>query len=122
MKYSLVILLAGFFLSGCSTGSKARRDDRERVAQAKGFFCDFVSESDFNDVDVELNLRMAKKCDGSKPFSITGYKRVSDNPGLFYCCNTNAPAPADSSAPSASGGAPVTPAAPSANKVTPSAK
>lgn len=86
------VFLIGFVLVmglvGCSGAQKARKEERERVAQSKGIFCDFVSESDFKDVDVELNLRLAKRCNATKPFSISGYKRVSENPGVLYCCNT----------------------------------
>lgn len=84
---SLGIVLVSV-LSACSSSQKARREERERLMHKKGVFCDFVSESDYNDVDVELNLRLAKKCDASKPFSIAGYKRVSENPGVLYCCNS----------------------------------
>ncbi|MEY4617281.1 MAG: hypothetical protein RJB66_2241 [Pseudomonadota bacterium] len=87
-KITSIGLLFGIVLSGCSSSHKARRQERERLVQSKGVFCDFVSESDFNDVDVELNLRLAKKCDASKPFSITSHKRVSENPGVLYCCNS----------------------------------
>ncbi len=76
-------------ISGCSGAQKTRRDERERLVQSKGVYCDFVSESDYTDVDIELNLRIAKKCDPSKPFNITSHKRVSDNPGVLYCCNVS---------------------------------
>lgn len=75
-------------LSACATTNKARLLQRENVAQSKGTFCEFVSESDFKDVDIEVSLRMAKRCDNSKPFSITGYKRASEDTGILYCCNT----------------------------------
>jgi hypothetical protein len=85
IKFSLLTIVV---FSGCSSAQKARREERDRAAQSKGVFCDFVSESDFKDVDVELNLRIAKRCNANKPFSISGYKRVSENPGVLYCCNT----------------------------------
>ncbi len=102
-KMTLFGMLLVVVLGGCSAAQKARREERERVAQSKGVFCDFVSESDFKDVDVELNLRLAKKCNANKPFSISGYKRVSENPGVLYCCNTEGIGELDS--------APVKPAA-----------
>jgi hypothetical protein len=85
MALGMLLVMA---VVGCSTAQKARRDEREKVAQSRGVYCDFVSESDFKDVDIELNLRMAKKCNVSKPFSISGYKRISENPGVLYCCNS----------------------------------
>lgn len=83
-------LVAALVISGCSAAQKARRDERDKMVQSKGVFCDFVSESDFKDIDIELNLRLAKKCDATKPFQISSYKRVSENPGVLYCCNTGA--------------------------------
>lgn len=87
-KLTSMGLLFVLVLTGCSSSQKARRQERERVVQSKGVYCDFVSEADFNDVDIELNLRLAKRCDASKPFSITTHKRVSENPGVLYCCNS----------------------------------
>lgn len=95
-KFTLFGMLLVVVLGGCSAAQKARREERDRVAQSKGLFCDFVSESDFKDVDIELNLRLAKKCNASKPFSISGYKRVSENPGVLYCCNTEGMTESDS--------------------------
>ncbi len=89
-KISLFGISALIVLAGCSGAQKARKEEREKLVQSKGVFCDFVSESDFKDVDIELNLRLAKRCDASKPFSITNYKRVSENPGVLYCCNAEA--------------------------------
>lgn len=84
--FGLILL---FTFVGCSGAQKARKEERERLLQSRGVYCDFVSESDYKDVDIELNLRIAKKCDALKPFSITNYKRVSENPGVLYCCNAN---------------------------------
>jgi len=89
-KICVLGILIVMILSGCSGAQKARRDEREKIVQSKGVLCDFVSESDFKDIDIELNLRLAKKCDATKPFNISGYKRVSENPGVLYCCNTSA--------------------------------
>lgn len=88
-KIGILGLAFAIIISGCSAAQKARREERDRVVQSKGVLCDFVSESDFKDIDIELNLRIAKRCDASKPFNISSYKRVSENPGVLYCCNTN---------------------------------
>jgi len=99
MKNFLVLgVLIGMVLSGCSSAQKARRDEREKIVQSKGVYCDFVSESDFQDIDIELNIRLAKKCDISKPFNISSYKRVSENPGVLYCCSANANAASEADA------------------------
>lgn len=88
-KIGILGFVFAIIISGCSAAQKARREERDRVVQSKGVLCDFVSESDFKDIDIELNLRLAKRCDASKPFNISSYKRVSENPGVLYCCNTN---------------------------------
>jgi hypothetical protein len=30
---------------------------------------------------------MANKCNGAKPFSVSGYKRFNESQGFMYCCN-----------------------------------
>lgn len=97
-KIGILGVVFAIIISGCSAAQKARREERDRVVQSKGVLCDFVSESDFKDIDIELNLRLAKKCDASKPFNISSYKRVSENPGVLYCCNTNGGASFDNEA------------------------
>ncbi len=71
---------------GCSTHYKKRQQQRDKVAATSGLFCEFVSGDEFTDVDVEVNLRMAKKCDLEKPLTMTNYRNSSDNFGLVYCC------------------------------------
>lgn len=98
MKFIIGAML-GLVLAGCAGGFKERQLVRERVAQSSGLFCEFVSGSEFPDVDVEVNLRMAKKCDSDKNFSVTQYQNSSNQYGLVYCCAidkskaTSSPAP-----------------------------
>jgi hypothetical protein len=87
MKKILVILFGVVFGLGCSTAQKERREARDRVASQTGLLCDFVNESDYKDVDVELNLRMGNKCNSAKPFSVSGYKRMNESSGFMYCCS-----------------------------------
>lgn len=76
-------------LSGCASGTyKARQEMREKAAASTGLFCEFVNGEQHTDVDVELNLQMAKRCDASKPFSITNYRNSSEMFGVVYCCQT----------------------------------
>jgi hypothetical protein len=75
-------------LAGCSSHYKKRQQQRDRVAAATGLFCEFVSGDEFTDIDVEINIRMAKKCDLEKPLNFTSYKNASDNFGIVYCCHT----------------------------------
>ena len=84
-----LICISGLFLTliGCGTTQKARLEARDKVIQQSGMMCDFVNEADYKDVDIELNIRMANKCNGSKPFSVSGYKRFNESQGFMYCCN-----------------------------------
>lgn len=79
----------GLILSGCAGGFKERQQTRDRVAQTSGLFCEFVSGNEYPDVDVEVSLRMAKRCDAEKNFSITQYQNSSNQYGLVYCCGVD---------------------------------
>lgn len=99
LQNSLVVLGLGSFLalSACSTAYKQRQAERDKIASSSGLYCEFVNGDSHNDLDVELNLQMAKKCDVTKHFSITNYKNASDIFGVVYCCG--AAAKKESSAP-----------------------
>ncbi len=99
---TLILVLSWLSLSGCSSAYKQRQSERDKVAQNTGLFCEFINGDDHNDVDVELNLQMAKKCDVSKHYNFTSYKNASDIFGLVYCCASKAKSsgnPASSKAP-----------------------
>lgn len=90
MKICLLISLLALVFAGCASGKAQKRiADRERVSSQSKLYCDFVNGSEFNDVEVELNLQMARRCDSSKNFSITNYKTPSENVGIMYCCSLN---------------------------------
>lgn len=88
-KHFIIFAAAiGLVLTGCASGRfKERQAQRDKVAGTSGMYCEFVSGDEHPDVDVEMNLRMAQRCDANKPFSITGYKNSSENFGLVYCCS-----------------------------------
>lgn len=86
----LIFALVFLGLSACSSAQKQRQAERDRVSQNAGLYCEFVNGDDHNDIDVEMNLQMAKKCDTSKHFSFTNYKNASDIFGVIYCCSTAA--------------------------------
>ncbi|MEK2646593.1 hypothetical protein [Bdellovibrio sp. BCCA] len=90
MSQRLFILLTSsvLLLSGCSSAFKARQEQREKLAASTGMYCEFVSGDLFPDLDVELNMQMARRCDSNKNFSITNYKNSSDQTGVIYCCST----------------------------------
>jgi len=84
------LLLAGavVFMSGCASGTfKARQEQREKMAASSGLYCEFISGDLFPDLDVELNMRMAKRCDADRNYTITNYKNSSDQTGVMYCCS-----------------------------------
>ncbi len=105
-----LLVLVSVVLSSCSSMYKEREEQRDKVAQSSGVYCDFVNGDDHNDAAVELNLQMAKKCDGSKPYTVTSYKNASDIFGLVYCCSPSAKAAVKSN----SSAKPAAPAAPAA--------
>jgi hypothetical protein len=74
------------FLSACSSSQmKARKAERDKLSQTSRFYCEFINGEVYKDIDVALNLEMAKKCDADKPFSISDYRLVEDT-GVMYCC------------------------------------
>lgn len=86
LKYLSVPSLL-FIISGCASGTfKARQEQREQLATSTGMFCEFISGDLFPDLDVELSLRMAKRCDSDKNFSITNHRNESGQNGVMYCC------------------------------------
>ena len=92
MSKSLCIpfVLSFALLAGCASSQiKARKDQREKASQASGMYCDFVNGELYPDVEVQLNLEMAKRCDDDKSYTITNYKTSNENMGLVYCCSLN---------------------------------
>jgi hypothetical protein len=90
----LVVFAIGILLfAGCTSSQiKARKEMRDKVAMNSKFYCDFISGSQHHDTEIQLNLEMAKRCDGDKPFSISQFRTQSDVSGVMYCCSTNATA------------------------------
>ena len=83
-----VFLVAVLFMAGCTSSQiRARKEQRDKVVQSAKLYCEFVNGELYPDVDVALNLEMAKRCDNEKPFSISQYKTPSENQGVIYCCS-----------------------------------
>lgn len=74
-------------LSACSSAQKARQVEREKLVTNTGMYCDFVNGEEYQDIDVQLNLQIARHCDPNKNFSISSYKNSSDVHGMLYCCS-----------------------------------
>jgi hypothetical protein len=83
----ILFVSIALLLSGCASGKfKERQEQREKVSATSGMFCEFVSGDVFPDLDVELNLRMAQRCDSNKNFTLANYKNSSEQNGIIYCC------------------------------------
>ncbi len=80
-------LLTTVFVTGCASGRKQRLAQREKMAASSGMYCDFVNGDKNPEVEIELNMMMAKRCDSDKPFSITNYKTPAEVTGILYCCS-----------------------------------
>lgn len=90
--FSLVVVAC--YLSGCASSKmKARKDQRDTVANSSKLWCEFINGEIYPDIDVALNLEMARRCDSNKNFSITQYRTPSENQGIMYCCAMQAGAP-----------------------------
>lgn len=88
IRLVVVSLSSLMLLSACASGTfKARQEQRDKMAANTGMYCNFVSGEVFADVEVELSMEMAKRCDSSRSFSITNYKTASNENGIVYCCS-----------------------------------
>jgi hypothetical protein len=79
-------VISALFVSGCASGRKQKLEQREKLAASSGLYCDFVNGDKNKEVEIELNVLMAKKCDSDRPFSITNYKSPAEVTGVLYCC------------------------------------
>lgn len=81
--------LSAMVFAGCASSQmKARKEQREQVSKSAKLYCEFVNGEIYPDIDVALNLEMAKHCDSEKPYSISQYRTPSENQGVMYCCST----------------------------------
>jgi hypothetical protein len=90
MLFRIIILnsLLMVFVTGCASSKfKQRKEQRDSLVRGQGIYCDMVNGDLFPDVEVQLNIEMAKRCDSNKSFSISGYRApTSDAVGVVYCC------------------------------------
>ena len=79
-----------FSLVACTSAQiKARKEQRDKAVQTTHLYCEFVNGETYPDIDVALNLEMAKKCDSEKPMTVSNYRSPSDSIGLIFCCGTH---------------------------------
>ena len=82
-----VSIASTFVLGGCASSQmKQRKEQRDRIVQSSKLYCDFINGEIFPDVEVQLNLEMAKRCDSNKNFTVTNYKTSNENVGVIFCC------------------------------------
>jgi hypothetical protein len=81
-------ICALIIFAGCTSATvKARRDQRERMVKEGGkIYCEFMNGEQYPDIDIAMNLEMAKRCDPDKAFTISNYKTPAETVGLMYCC------------------------------------
>lgn len=116
-RFAFLLSLSTLFI-GCASGTfKARQEQREKLAANTGMYCEFVSGDLFPDLDVELSMSMARRCDANKSFAITNYKNASDHSGVMYCCSVAAGKRASASSAKKATSAPVTTPSPEAEVV-----
>ncbi|PIS10688.1 MAG: hypothetical protein COT73_07950 [Bdellovibrio sp. CG10_big_fil_rev_8_21_14_0_10_47_8] len=91
LKNGFLFISGLLILAGCASSSmKQRKEQRDKLVQAGGkMYCEFINGDVYSDIDVALNIEMAKRCDVDKPFSISQYKTPSENQGIMYCCSTS---------------------------------
>ena len=84
-------------LSSCgSSALKNRREQRDKGMASAKLYCEFVNGEEFPDIDVQMNLQMASKCDSDKSYSISSYKTPSEISGMMFCCTVHPKAIASS--------------------------
>jgi hypothetical protein len=82
-----LILISLFLFSGCASNNK-KAELRDKVVQQSGFMCEFINGEQHRQIEIELNVMMAKRCDTEKPYTMTNYKTSAEVNGVLYCCRT----------------------------------
>jgi hypothetical protein len=82
---SFILMALG---ASCASPEKRQRQvTRDRIVSNNKFYCEFLNGEKYTDIDVALNIAMGEKCDVYQHFSVTGYRSISDIPGVIYCCS-----------------------------------
>ncbi len=95
-KNVFLFFCISILMAACGSKIKERKEQRDKMAATSKVYCEFINGEQFPDIDVAVNIEMAKKCDIEKPFSVTQYNTRSDSTGVLYCCS-NAGKPAATS-------------------------
>jgi len=81
----MLFVLSLLFVTGCSSGNK-KSEPRDKATTQSGLYCDFVNGEKNRQIEVELNILMAKKCDVDKPYTISDYRSPAEVSGVIFCC------------------------------------
>jgi len=83
-----IFALSFNFLIGCASSQmKARKEQRDKIAQSSKLYCEFINGDTYPDIDIALNIEMSKHCDGNKAPALTSYRSPSEAVGIVYCCS-----------------------------------
>jgi|GEM_PF-2641882 len=93
-SFSILLVAFSFFAVGCGSAAlKQRKEVRDRAVQSAKVYCEFVNGDVYpNDVDVALNISVAKHCESAASISMTQYKTPSESNGIMFCCPASASA------------------------------
>ena len=116
LRNFLGLALTTAFFVGCASNKK-KYEQRDKMAAQSGLYCDFLNGDKSKEIEVDLNISMAKKCDSDKNFSITNYKNAAEVHGVMYCCSIK-----DSKESPAVASSPVKPQAPATTSAAPEKK
>jgi len=94
LKSFILLFSSVALVSACASNKmKERQAQRDKAAHSSKMYCEFVNGDVYPDIDIALNIEMAKRCDSEKPFSLTQYKTPSESVGVIYCCSMNSVKP-----------------------------
>jgi hypothetical protein len=87
-SFSILLIASSFLLAACgSSAIRQRRELRDRAVQSAKMYCEFVNGDVYpNDVDVALNIAVARHCESGAAVSMTQYKTPSESNGIMFCC------------------------------------
>jgi hypothetical protein len=85
-SFALLFLTVALVVGCASSQMKTRKAERDKVSATSKLYCDFVNGDVYPDIEVALNIEMARRCDSSKAMSMTSYRSPSEATGIIYCC------------------------------------
>lgn len=85
--FIISLTLTALFLVSCASQQiEQQRKQRNKFAEETGFYCEFINGESVPAIDLDLNLKMAKKCDKNRNFTVNSYTQPNEQRGLIFCC------------------------------------